>query len=126
MKKSRVLTTVVLCLTVLILAQSTVYAGSASVHLDYDDSSVVSSVIGLSNSVDISAINEKTSLWRVYSILHSSQPGKNWQKVRTVTMSVGGVDNGVYASVDSANFKLELNPRGWGFVGSKAYGNISY
>lgn len=126
MKKSKLFTKLVLCIAVLICFSTSVNAESANVVLDVDESSVETRVIGLSQMVDYSAINEPGSLFKVYCNIHRSFPGKDWDKVQETLMDTPGVASGTVTADENANWKLELNPKGWGFIGCKAYGLIEY
>ncbi|QUH20200.1 hypothetical protein [Alkaliphilus sp. B6464] len=126
MKKSKLLINLALCLVVLICFSVSVNAETASVVLDASESSDSTDIIGLSDYVNYEAANSPNSLFSVYATVHRSFPGKGWSKERESLMAKGTGSKGKVTATQDANWQLELNPKGWGFIGCEAVGSIWY
>lgn len=126
MKKSKLRTKLVLCIAFLICFSARVNAASSYAILTQAQSSATSKVIGLSKFAKYSALNDKSSLHKVYANIYSSEPGKGWKKVKSSLMNAPGIAQGSTHSSKKSNWKLELKVKMPGNKWCKANGKIYY
>ncbi|NYB75552.1 hypothetical protein HZF24_15495 [Sedimentibacter hydroxybenzoicus DSM 7310] len=126
MKSKKVFSYLTLAVALLLCFSVNVYGASANAILLATESSTVSSAIGLSTYSDYSALNSKDSAYSVYANVQCAFPGKSWKQVESTLMAAPGIANGTNYATENANWRLELNPWGWGFIGCSANGIISY
>ncbi|MFZ3591298.1 hypothetical protein ACOI1C_19165 [Bacillus sp. DJP31] len=115
---------VFLTFILLVVLSSNTSAATTYVSLYENEKNKYSNAVGLTKNATWSTQNYSHSDHDVYSNRHYSEPGKGWAQRQSTLVLKGQTLTGTNNFTVSSNWRIELNPWGWDYTGSRADGWI--